>query len=738
MSRAWRTALRGLAAASVTLVLLAGPGRLLAQPADVSDQAATDGLPVSDAPAPRPRLRPQAPRITLPVPPAAQAAPQTAPVEAPVAEDPAQSAPPEPAPAPAPPPPPAVGRLQPGTPIPAAELEAFLEGVVRQAMADEHIPGLTLAVVQNGQTVLKKGYGAADLSPTRPVDPDRTLFRVGSVSKLFTWMLVMREVERGHMRLDAPANLYLPEQLQVRDQGYARPVLLRDLMTHSAGFEDRMLGRLFERNPDRIRPLALYLRQEKPRRVRPPGVIAEYSNYGAALAGEAVSQVTGHGYEDLVEAEITRPLGLNHTTFREPYPAVAGLPAPMPAAMAQDVSGGFRWTGAVFEPRPFEYASQLAPAGSASSTAADMARFMTLILANGTLDGKSVYSAQTAQAFRTPTLRAAPGLGGFDSGFMQRRLPGGFEGFGHLGTTLSFRTNLVTVPALDLGVFVSANSETGEKLVQSLPGLVIERFYAPPAPPPPGGSPQLYEQRAAYAGDYLTEKRRYGGLEQFIALLTGVVHVDVTREGRLVARDRDGAAVWAPTDTPGQFKSLDGVDTAAFQMVDGVAQRWFPPSGLVTYQRIGVLWQGATMAALFAAAMIASAAVLIGIATRDRLQFRQTPTQGAASALQTSTAVLWFFAAGGLAAWALPARTDTAYGFYDWPGPWVIAASACALVAFVFSILQVAMLPGVWRGGRRVDSWTAGRKLRFSVTAFIYLGFGALLLMWGALEPWSA
>jgi hypothetical protein len=157
-----------------------------------------------------------------------------------------------------------------------------------------------------------------------------------------------------------------------------------------------------------------------------------------------------------------------------------------------------------------------------------------------------------------------------------------------------------------------------------------------------------------------------------------------------------------------------------------------------TYQRIDAPWRASTLGLLAAAALIAGAATLIGICTRDRLQFRQTPIQGGASALQTNTAILWFVSAGGFAAWALRARVDDAYAFFDWPGPWVLLASASALVAAVCSVIQVALLPGIWRGGRRVDSWTAGRKLRFTMTALIFLAFAALLLLWGALEPWSA
>ncbi|HRD46780.1 MAG TPA: serine hydrolase domain-containing protein, partial [Caulobacter sp.] len=248
--------------------------------------------------------------------------------------------------------------------LPPAELEAFVDGVVRDAMAADHIPGVTVSIVQNGQVVLKKGYGFARLEPTpRPVDPDRTLFRIASISKTFTWIAVMREVEAGRMRLDAPINLYLPEQVRVRDQGFTTPVRVRDLMSHTPGFEDRALGQLFERDPARVRPQLVYLRQERPRREFEPGSTPAYSNYGVNLAGAAVAWVNQRPFERVIEQDITGPLGMSRTTFRDPYPARPDLPAPMPPALAADVADGFFWTGSGWRERPYEYTSQGAPAG---------------------------------------------------------------------------------------------------------------------------------------------------------------------------------------------------------------------------------------------------------------------------------------------------------------------------------------------------------------------------------------
>ena len=183
--------------------------------------------------------------------------------------------------------------------------------------------------------------------------------------------------------------------------------------------------------------------------MREAGVLPVYSNYGAGLAGEAVSWVNGHPFQDIVETEITRPLGLDHTTFREPYPPRADLPAPMPASLAGEVSTGYRWAGGGLQPERFEYLSQAAPSDSASSSAGDMARYMLMILNGGQLDSASLYGPDIARGFRTASASAAPGVNGFDDGFMAFSLPGGYRGQGHGGDTLWFHSELVTVPRLN-------------------------------------------------------------------------------------------------------------------------------------------------------------------------------------------------------------------------------------------------------------------------------------------------
>ncbi|HEY3890213.1 MAG TPA: serine hydrolase domain-containing protein, partial [Caulobacteraceae bacterium] len=625
-------------------------------------------------------------------------------------------------------------RLAPGTPIPPAELEAFVDGVVRQAMASRHIAGVAVSVVQGGQVVLDKGYGFA--GPGRPVDPNTTLFRVGSISKTFTWIALMKEVEAGRMRLGAPINLYLPEPLQIRDQGFKRPIYVRDLMTHSAGFEDRSLGQLFEEDASRIRPLADYLREERPSRVREPGVVSVYSNYGAMLAGEAVAYVDGHPYQDLIDAEILGPLGMAHTSAREPYPARAELPRPMPAALAGDLSTGYRWAGGTYRPQAFEYVTQGAPAGAVSSTAGDMARYMLMILGGGQLDGATVYGPDTAKGFRTTLQTSAPGVNGWDDGFMEFALPGGFRGQGHGGDTMWFHSMLLTVPDLNLGVFVTTNTDTGPELTTLLPKEIVGRFYAAPPTSPRPGVAALADERAVYAGTYLDDRRPYHGLEKFVFTLIGQAKIGVSKDGRLQTPGDGGSQAWVPDGPAGHFVRVDGPDTTAFEIRDGRAVRWYTASGVTAFDRIGPLYQAPVLGLMAALAALASIATLAGLAVRDTRESRQTPTQARASLVQTTISLLWLVAMACFAAWAAGAG-DVGKIMYGWPGPLVLMASACALVAALLTVLVLVMTPVVWRGGRRLDSWTIGRKLRFTATTLIFVAFSVQLLMWGALAPWS-
>jgi CubicO group peptidase (beta-lactamase class C family) len=624
-------------------------------------------------------------------------------------------------------------------PLPPAELASFVDGFVAEAMGRQHIAGVAVAVVQNGQVVLKRGYGFAKLGPPRAVDPDRTLFRLGEVSQVFTWIAVMREAEAGRLRLEQPVNLYLPERVQVRDEGYAQPVRMLDLMAHAEGFEDRAFGQRFEKDPDYVRPLDLYLRKQRPHRVRPPGETATVSAYGAALAGEAVSWVAGKPFEQLTEEEILLPLGLGHTTFREPRPAKSGLPSPMAASLAADAADGFRWQDGAYARQPYEFAGQIAPAEGGSASAGDMARLMLAMLAEGQLDGVTLYGPQTAKAFRTPILVVPDGVNGWARGLEIETLPGGRRGFGAHGETLAFASRMVVVPELNLGVFVTTNSIAGQRLTEALPAAVIRRFYGPPQPFPPPPSPALAETVDAFSGHFLSTRRAYTGLQGFVGRLLGASEVRVTREGRLATRLFGHAPrSWTPVGDPqgGRFVSSDGVEQLVFRMQSGGAQSYLASDGAGLYERVS-FWRS-VKALAWSAALAAAAALgtLAGLALRNRKELRETQIQSRAGLVQNLQAGLWLTAMGLFAAWSLRSL-DPPHLAFGWPSGLLVTASACGLVAGALTVTTLVAMPAVWQGGRRVDSWSVQRKLGFTITVLIYAVFAWLLARAGALSPWA-
>ena len=209
-----------------------------------------------------------------------------------------------------------------GSSLDAADVEAFMDGVMNDQLQTAHIAGAVVAIVAGGHSVLLKGYGYSDIAAHRPVDAHTTLFRPGSVSKLFTFTAVMQLVEQGRLDLDADVNTYL-KAFKI-PHTYPEPITLRHLITHTAGFENLNV-QLFAPDAAHLLPLAGALQRYQPRRVRPPGVYSSYSNYGVALAGLIVEEVSGQSFDEYVEEHIFRPLNMLHSTFREAVAARSGV-----------------------------------------------------------------------------------------------------------------------------------------------------------------------------------------------------------------------------------------------------------------------------------------------------------------------------------------------------------------------------------------------------------------------------
>lgn len=153
-------------------------------------------------------------------------------------------------------------------------MEAFLDRIMPAALARYNVPGATVAIVKDGRLVVAKGYGYNDVATRTPIDAGTTLFRIGSATKLFTWTAAMQLVEEGKIDLDADVNTYLKE-MKIPDTYPGKPVTMRHLMTHTAGFEDS--GRHFVvGDVAEIIPFRQAAADNIPSRVNPPGKVSSY------------------------------------------------------------------------------------------------------------------------------------------------------------------------------------------------------------------------------------------------------------------------------------------------------------------------------------------------------------------------------------------------------------------------------------------------------------------------------
>ena len=439
-----------------------------------------------------------------------------------------------------------------------AELEAFLDGVMAANLADKHVNGATVSVVKDGALFFAKGYGFVDANRRTPVSAERSLFRIGSISKLFTWTAVMQLVEQGKLDLDADVNRYIDFKIPAT---YPQPITLRHIMSHTPGFEED--GRdLITDDTTRMVPLGTWLATHIPGRVRPPGTYSSYSNYATALAGYIVQRVSGVPWDDYIEQHILTPLGMTQTTTRQP----------LPAKFAADMSGGFAWTGGGYLARKFEIVHPM-PAGSIGSSATDMAKFMLAHLGNGEYNGQRILAESTAVRMHSRSFTHDPRLPGFDLGFYEKSSHG-LEIIGHGGDTGLFHSDLALMPSERLGVFVSYNTNTGGELSF---GPFLREFldhYYPITPVTPAPFAGAVEQARKVAGEYEFNRRSYTTFQRSLGL-AGPVTVTPGDSGRVTLKSPLGTATLVPIG-PMLYRDVSGDDLVSFKAgPDGTVQYGF-------------------------------------------------------------------------------------------------------------------------------------------------------------------
>ena len=581
---------------------------------------------------------------------------------------------------------PAFGQAKPA-PLQPALAEAYVDGVMRQALESTTTSGATVAIVQDGRIVLTKGYGLARVTPRpRPVDAD-TLFQVASISKTPVYLLAMHLIEAGKLRLDDPANKYLAPSLQIPGQGFGQPVTIRHLMTHSAGFEDTALGHLFVGSVDRLQPLDAYLAGYRPVRARRPGVQLSYSNYALGLLGHIVARVYGADWPTVAEHELLRPLGMARSTYRDPYGAdVAArlhLPTPMPADVAENITQQLTGGPGAWRERQREYVTNLAPAGGLHASANDMAQYLLALTDPARLEAVGIVKQATFADMLQPgiALPYAP-----RHGFLNYRMPGGREAFGHGGAMGFGASDLVVVPDLKLGIFVSTNGRGGFAFANDFARRFVAEFYPGDESPVVRG-PEVGSAAQAVAGGWIANRRSTARSERFLLAANSFFSLIAKPDGDLVREAFDGSKSLLQPVGNNVWRNVKTLTLVRFAKdADGHDTLW-TSSGSGSAQRAGLLDRPIVTLGVLALGLVVALRLLIALTRRAR------GLDGAGWAT-LAAALAWVVALGGLSVFIASIMDEDAGAglLYSYPGSyavwcWLIAlAAVLTLVAFALSL----------------------------------------------------
>lgn len=437
----------------------------------------------------------------------------------------------------------------------SSELEAFLDRVMAERVGTT-TPGATVAIVSGDTPVLTKGYGTADIDANDSVRPDETVFRVGSVGKLVTYTAVMQGVEQGVLGLDTDVNTYLDSSAVTVPDTYDDPVTLRHLGTHTAGFESTLDPDIVA-DPAAVDPLETVLTEQHRSRIRPPGELVGYSNYGAALAGHVVAEAHDTTFEEYLQSEIFDPLGMSHSTFAQPVPD--DHPGNLAAPHVRD--------GASFTVADDVYIN-MRPAGSLSATATDMSAFMSAHLGGGVVGGRRILDTKTADTMHRRHHVRHPAVTNWRYGFHEYGNPDA-DLVAHSGATVNFTSHLLLAPGHDVGIFVAYNSNPSER-PKAVVDEIVAAYNLQPAPttPTPTSKPNGQKRAETVAGEYSLSYLPQSGPLQVVDLLERLI-VEPAANGRLRTTPLNGdARQWVETE-PYVYEEVGGHDVLAFEVTDG-------------------------------------------------------------------------------------------------------------------------------------------------------------------------
>ena len=428
-------------------------------------------------------------------------------------------------------------------------IEAFVDGFVIPLMEVDHSASGVVSIVKDGKLIFSKGYGYQDIENNIPVDPAQTLFRPGSISKLFTWIAVMQMVEQGKLDLDTDINKYL-KTFQIKNNYPNQPITMRHIMTHTTGFEEGGLGYFEVNGYQNIIPLAESMKKYQPKRINPPGIQTAYSNYATALSGLIVANLSGVDYKDYVQTNIFDVLGMKSSSFYEP----------LPDNLLKNMAKSYVFERGQYVAKRFQIIANLGPAGASSTTATDMAIFAQAILNGGEYNNKRILKKQTMQQMLTREFSHDERMMGMGLGFYETE-HNGVRLVGHAGTTDHFRSDFGVDQSNNLAFFISFTG--GTRMATKLAPALYDAFNT--ATIKPTASPENFKDYAnKYAGSYYYWRSNFSTFEKLFTLLNGEMSVTPTANNTLLFAGGRVSGEYVEIES-NLFREINGLKKIAFQ-----------------------------------------------------------------------------------------------------------------------------------------------------------------------------
>jgi len=478
----------------------------------------------------------------------------------------------------------------------AADVEVFLDGIVPLQLSQTDIAGATVSIVKDGKLLFAKGYGYADVQKKQFVSGPETLFRPGSISKLFTWTAIMQLFEQGKLDLDRDVNDYLDFKIP---EAFGKPITLKNIMTHTPGFEEQIKDLFTTAGTPK---LGEYLKTHIPARIYPPGTVPAYSNYATALAGYIVERVSGRLFEEYIAENIFKPLNMTRSTFAQP----------LPSSLAPSISGGYQLGS---DPaQAFEVINPF-PAGSLSSSATDMAQFMMAHLQDGQLGGAHILKPETARLMHSRLFALDDAANAMCYGFYEESR-NGHRIIGHGGDTIYFHSDLHLVLDQNVGFFVSYNSAGKETGLGSFPRTILweaflDRYY--PYSVAAATSSNSNDAAKAVAGTYTLSRRSETSFLATASVL-GQLTVSPAENGDIEVSLLTGAngkpKRWQAAG-PMTFVERDGQEKLIFKPDQSGNLQMILPFPFFVGQRVGALQNGKLLLTVLGVSLVLMLITLI-------------------------------------------------------------------------------------------------------------------------------